>query len=209
MSHEGVVTPPAKTPSSARMAGALIVYNPGHPAEPRRSIGTVRSSSKHRSAAFLERPGWATKQTFVTKTGQPNSLSTASIRLAGCRFQIENAVKPTRWGVLRNGSNLRAFGPDRVERLVQRGEESPFADQFGDAVPSHIREKIGIDAPEDNANTLARKLFKQPADGLRRGKAYVVDRFRVADGRAPYSPQLPGERPTTSRMPCSTPAATT
>jgi len=39
-------------------------------AEPRRSIGTVRSSSKHRSAASLERPGWATKQAFVTKTGQ-------------------------------------------------------------------------------------------------------------------------------------------
>jgi hypothetical protein len=92
---------------------------------------------------------------------------------------------------------------------VQRGEESPVADQFGDAVPSHIREKVGIDAPEDNANTLARKLFKQPADGLRRGEVYVGERFRVADARAPYSPQLPGERPTTSRLPCSTPAATT
>src|SRR5271155_3210454 len=30
-------------------------------AEPRRSIGTVRSSSKHRSAACLKRPGWATR----------------------------------------------------------------------------------------------------------------------------------------------------
>jgi hypothetical protein len=156
-------------------------------AEPRRSIGTVRSSSKHRSAASLERPGWATKQAFVTKTGQPNSLSTVSIRLARCRFQIQCAVNAHALGSARTRSNLRAFGPDRLERLVQRGEESPFADQFGDAVPYHIREKVGIDAPEDNANPLARKLFEQPADGLRRGKEIAASRTSHLTGVCAFS----------------------
>src|SRR5271165_4525256 len=142
MSHEGVVTPPARTPSLARMAGALIVHNPGHPypptdedlsaAEPRRSIGTVRSSSKHRSAACLERPGWATKQAFVTKTGQPNSLSTASIRLARCPFQIESTVNAHALGSasqriklarLRPGSRRApraTWGRVALRRLVRR-----------------------------------------------------------------------------------------
>ena len=56
---------------------------------------------------------------------------------------------------------------------------APFSDDLGDPVASHVRQQVGVDAPEDDLNALAGKLLEQGANGLRRGKVHVCDRFRV------------------------------
>ena len=64
---------------------------------------------------------------------------------------------------------------------MQTAEDAPFSDDLGDPVPPHVRQQVRVDAPEDDVDAFARKIFEQSANGLRRGQVDVSDRFRVDD----------------------------
>jgi hypothetical protein len=100
--------------------------------------------------------------------------------LARCRFQVESAVNTHALG--------SASQPIKLGRLQPGSRRGPRATWGRVCLRRSVRRcgpvsypREGSDAPEDNANTLARKLVKQPADGLRCGKVDVGDRFRVED----------------------------
>src|SRR5271165_7055698 len=130
--------------------------------------------ARHRSIA--RPPAWNVRDGPRSKRllPKPDNLiryrqQASACSAAGSKF--ESALNAHALGSASQRIKLARLRPGsrRAPRATWR--RVAFADQFGDAVPSHIREKVGIDAPEDNANTLARKLFKHLADGLRSGRS--------------------------------------
>ena len=87
-------------------------------------------------------------------------------RPAGVKAEAEDRDDHRPWlpdnGSLRRVRTSREpLGADSVQRVVKRRENSPVSDDCGDAVASHIRQQVAVDAAEDGPNAFAIETFQQ------------------------------------------------